>query len=202
MMQNAPRRAEAPRRAPAGGLESTLVSLTEHIAEEHGKPIALDCQGLEQVPPAYQATVKNIAIQLIRNAIVHGIEAPPVRAETRKPPSATLRLSFATLEDASFEMRFHDDGRGVDPQLVKQAAVASQLVTPEAAALLPDRQAIKLIFKAGYTTLPASVGSPPHGAGLSLVRRYVHDAGGRIALASSPGRDTRFKITLPAVVPS
>jgi signal transduction histidine kinase len=61
-----------------------------------------------------------------------------------------------------------------------------------------DRQAIKLIFKSGFTTM-SDGGEPKHGSGMSLVRRYVHEAGGKIALASLVGHETRFKVSLPAV---
>jgi len=67
----------------------------------------------------------------------------------------------------------------------------------EPAARLRDREAIKLIFKSGYTTRENSPGGPQHGTGMSLVRRYIHEAGGKIALASLLGHETRFKISLP-----
>jgi two-component system chemotaxis sensor kinase CheA len=73
------------------------------------------------------------------------------------------------------------------------------VITEEAATRLRDRQAIKLIFKSGYSTLTSGPGEPRHGAGMSLVKRYVHEAGGRIALATLLGHETRFKLTLPAV---
>jgi sensor histidine kinase regulating citrate/malate metabolism len=56
-----------------------------------------------------------------------------------------------------------------------------------------------LIFKSGYSTLVAGPGEAAHGNGMSLVRRYVHEAGGRIALATLLGHETRFKVTLPAL---
>ena len=65
---------------------------------------------------------------------------------------------------------------------------------------LRDREAIKLIFKSGYSTLSNAPGEPAHGSGLSLVRRYVHEAGGKIALASLLGHETRFKMSLPPLV--
>jgi chemotaxis protein histidine kinase CheA len=70
-------------------------------------------------------------------------------------------------------------------------------LSEEEAARLQDRQAIKLIFKSGFTTMADSDGDTKHGSGMSLVRRYVHEAGGKIALASHLGRETRFKVTLP-----
>ncbi len=189
-----------PRAAPAGSLEHTLQGLAEHIAQEQQKLAAIECAGLHLIPKRYLATVKNVAIQLIRNAILHGIEMPAVRKEAGKPEQGTLRMEFRVQADSSFELLFKDDGHGLDPIVIKNAAVSHGVLTDEAATKLRDRQAIKLIFKSGVTTLSADDGEPPHGTGMSFVRRYVHEAGGRIALASLPGIDTRFRITLPAVV--
>ena len=185
--------------AQAGSLDSTLTALTELVAQEHHKTVTLECTGLQLVPPRYQATIKNVAIQLIRNAVVHGIETSAARKGADKPAHGTLHLEFKTMSDQSFELHFQDDGCGLDPDTVRSTAVAKGLITEEAAARLRDRQAIKLIFKSGYTTLTSASGEAPHGTGMSLVRRYVHEAGGKIALATLLGHETRFKVTLPAV---
>jgi signal transduction histidine kinase len=185
--------------APVGSLESTLAALTEHVAAEHDKQVTLECVGLHKVPAVYQSSVKNIVIQLIRNAVIHGIEPPAQRESAGKPPHGTLHLQFSALPDGTFELRFHDDGRGVDPDRVRQIAVERGIVTGEAAARLRDRQVIKLIFRDGFSTLPSNPNEAARGAGLSLVRRYVHDAGGKVALSSEPGRETRFKVTLPEI---
>jgi len=185
------------RSAPAGSLESTLRSLTEHVAQELNKTVTLDCQGLQLVPPVYQAAIKNVAIQFIRNAVMHGIESPTGREAGGKPPHGTLRLEFKIVPEKGFELLFEDDGRGLDPDKVRATAIARGVISGETAARLRDREAIKLIFKSGYTTLPSSPGDPPHGSGMALVRRYVHEAGGKIALASLLGHETRFKVSLP-----
>lgn len=190
--------------APAGSLESTLVALTEHIAAEYGKSVRLDCRGLQKVPAIYQAAVKNIAIQLIRNAVMHGIETPAEREQSGKPAQGALDLHFGALPDGTYDLRFQDDGRGVDPALVRRIAIERGLITQDVAQRLRDRQTIKLIFKDGFTSLTSSGTAADsegaaHGAGLSLVRRYVHDAGGKVALASDPGKETRFKVSLPVI---
>jgi two-component system chemotaxis sensor kinase CheA len=185
--------------AQAGSLDSTLATLTELVANEHNKTVVLDCAGLQLVPPRYQATIKNVAIQLIRNAVMHGIETPAARRGADKPVHGSLHLEFKALPDNSFELHFQDDGRGLDPDKVRATAVAKGLITEDAAARLRDRQAIKLIFKSGFTTLASVAGEAPHGTGMSLVRRYVHEAGGKIALATLLGHETRFKIALPAL---
>jgi two-component system, chemotaxis family, sensor kinase CheA len=191
--------AKAHRVAQAGSLDSTLSALTEHVASEHNKKVVLDCSGLGLVPSRYQATIKNVAIQLIRNAVMHGVEPAAARAAAGKPPHGTLQLEFKAMADQGYELHFQDDGCGLDPDKVRTTAVARGLLTEEAAARLRDRQAIKLIFKSGYTTLTEATGGAPHGTGMSLVRRYVHEAGGKIALATLLGHETRFKVTLPAV---
>ncbi len=188
---------KAHRMAQAGSLDSTLTALTELVAQECHKTVVLDCTGLQLVPPRYQATIKNVAIQLIRNAVMHGVEPSAARTGAGKPIHGTLYLEFKTMPDQSFELHFQDDGCGLDPDKVRATAIAKGLITAEAAARLRDRQVIKLIFKSGYTTLDSAPGEAPHGSGMSLVRRYVHEAGGKIALATLLGHETRFKVTLP-----
>jgi two-component system, chemotaxis family, sensor kinase CheA len=183
--------------APAGSLENTLRALTDHVAQEHDKTVILEAQGLQLVPPQYQAAIKNVAIQLIRNAVMHGVETPADREAAGKQPHGTMRLEFRSVPDQGFELLFEDDGCGLDPEAVRATAIARGVITGEGAARLRDREAIKLIFKSGYSTLPSAPGEPAHGSGLSLVRRYVHEAGGKIALASLIGHETRFKFSLP-----
>ena len=183
--------------AAVGSLESTLATLTDLVAQENHKAVILACSGLHLVPPRYQATVKNVAIQLIRNAVVHGIETQAERQEAGKPTDAILKLEFNSAQGGGFELLFQDDGRGLDPKKVREVAVGKGLLTEAEANELSDRQAIKLIFKSGFTTLEDNGSDPKHGTGTSLVRRYVHEAGGKIALASSLGQETRFKVTLP-----
>jgi two-component system chemotaxis sensor kinase CheA len=199
---NLPKQASSPaaqRMAAVGSLESTLATLTDVVAQENQKTVVLDCNGLDLVPPRYQATVKNVAIQLIRNAVVHGVESTAEREQAGKAPNATLHLEFKTAPGNGFELLFQDDGRGLDPDKVRDVAIAKGLLTQEEARQLRDRQAIKLIFKSGFTTMTDAPGDTKHGSGMSLVRRYVHEAGGKIALASILGQETRFKVTLPAL---
>jgi len=181
-----------PRRPPsdaAPGLDQTLHDLTAELAEREKKEVVFESSGLQLVPLRYQSIVKNVAAQLISNAIMHGIEPPAVRATAGKALHGTLRLEFS-LQDERFELAFVDDGAGLDPAQMRAAAVERGVVSDEVAARMGDREAIKLIFKPRYN---------PHGAGMSLVRRAVQGCGGTIALASVRGHDTRFKITLPAL---
>jgi two-component system chemotaxis sensor kinase CheA len=187
--------------APAGSLGSTLQALTEHVAQQNNKQVLLETSGLQLVPQKYLALIKNVAIQLIRNAVMHGIEPPALRKSLGKNARGTLRLEFRT-KDENFELLFEDDGCGLDPDQVRATAIARGVLTEDAASRLRDREAIKLIFKSRFTTLADSKADTNHGAGMSLVRRYVDEAGGKIALASLAGHETRFRIVLPPVADS
>jgi two-component system chemotaxis sensor kinase CheA len=112
-----------------------------------------------------------------------------------------LRLEFRA-KDENLELLFEDDGGGLVPDQVRATAIARGVLTEDAAGRLRDREVIKLIFKSRFTTLADSPTDTRHGAGMALVRRYVHEAGGKIALASLAGHETRFKIVLPAVADS
>jgi two-component system, chemotaxis family, sensor kinase CheA len=187
--------------APAGSLGSTLQALTEHVAQDHNKQVLLETTGLHLVPQKYLAMIKNVAIQFIRNAVMHGIEPPAARKAAGKNVRGMLRLEFRA-KDENFELLFEDDGCGLVPDQVRATAIARGVVTEDAAGRMRDREVIKLIFKSRFTTLADSPTDTRHGAGMALVRRYVHEAGGKIALASVAGHETRFKIVLPAVADS
>ena len=88
----------ARRSAPAGSLENTLRALTDHVAQEHNKTVTLDCHGLQLVPSPYQAAIKNVAIQLIRNAVMHGIETP---GRSRSGGQAAAGHVAARVQDAA-----------------------------------------------------------------------------------------------------
>jgi two-component system chemotaxis sensor kinase CheA len=184
--------------AVAGSLDGALQAMTEHVAHEENKKVVLESRGLQSVPTRYQSAIKNVAVQLIRNAVMHGIEPAENRTAAGKAAHGTLRLEFK-LQDDHYEFLFEDDGCGLNADLVRATAIARGVVSGEAAARMRDREAIKLIFRSSYTTLGTSPSDKTHGMGMSLVRRYIHEAGGKIALASLPGHETRFKIVLPAL---
>src|SRR5258708_16240879 len=92
---------------------------------------------MQLVPRRYQSTIKTVAIQLIRNAVMHGVEPPAVRAGVGKPAHGTLHLEFKTLPDQSFELHFQDDGCGLHPENVRATAVPKGLFTAAPPPRLP-----------------------------------------------------------------
>lgn len=184
--------------AGASGLERTLAELAARVASTQEKQVAVKCTGLEQVPEAYKRAVKDITIQLVRNAVVHGIESPDERAKQQKSAVGTLAVEFSRRTSEGFELVVQDDGRGLQLDRIKEVAVERGLITPAQAALLDPRQTMALIFRPGFSTADRVTTDAGRGAGMDLVRILVAELGGRVGLASAGGRFSKFKIWLPA----
>ncbi|HEV8331786.1 MAG TPA: ATP-binding protein [Steroidobacteraceae bacterium] len=191
--------AEAPATEPAGaGLERTLADLAARVASSQAKQVSLRCNGLDNVPEAYRRAVKDITIQLVRNAVVHGIEEPSERAKAHKSEIGTLAVEFGARDTEGYELIVQDDGRGLQLERIKEVAVERGLITPAQAAMLDPRQTMALIFRPGFSTADRVTTDAGRGAGMDLVRILVAELGGRVGLASAGGKFSKFKIWLPA----
>jgi two-component system chemotaxis sensor kinase CheA len=175
----------------------TLQSMAERLAQDHAKRFNLSVNGLGHVPTPYAATIKDCLIQMLRNAAVHGIESPDVRATHAKAAVGTVRIDFRKSADG-YELVFEDDGAGISTDALKSAAVSRQLITAEEAAAMENRAAMALIFRPGFTTQQEVSMDAGRGVGMDVVARSVYALGGKIGVTTHPGRFTRFRITLPA----
>ncbi len=194
MQQQSPLEAET-----SSALERTLEELAARIASTHSKQVTVKCSGLDQVPDTYKRAVKDITIQLVRNAVVHGIETPQQRIQAQKAETGLLSVEFTERGVEGFELIVHDDGRGLQLDRIKEVAVERGLITPAQAAMLDPRQTMALIFRPGFSTADKVTTDAGRGAGMDLVRILVAELGGRVGLASADGRFSKFKIWLPAV---
>ncbi|HEY0684281.1 MAG TPA: ATP-binding protein [Steroidobacter sp.] len=181
-----------------GGLERTLEDLAARVASTQSKQVSLRCTGLDAVPESYRRAVKDITIQLVRNAVVHGIEEPSERAKANKAEAGSLAVEFTPKGTDGFELIVQDDGRGLQLDRIKEVAVERGLITPAQAALLDPRQTMALIFRPGFSTADRVTTDAGRGAGMDLVRILVAELGGRVGLASAGGKFSKFKIWLPA----
>ncbi len=180
-----------------GGLERTLEDLAARVASSQSKQVNLRCAGLDTVPEAYRRAVKDITIQVVRNAVVHGIEDPGERAKANKAETGSLAVEFIPKGKEGYELIVQDDGRGLQLDRIKEVAVERGLITPAQAALLDPRQTMALIFRPGFSTADRVTTDAGRGAGMDLVRILVAELGGRVGLASAGGKFSKFKIWLP-----
>jgi signal transduction histidine kinase len=178
-------------------LGTTLVNLAHRIATDHGKRVRLLAEGLDRVPGPYRRAVQDVVVQLLRNAVVHGIESPALRREAGKDEIGRIVVQFAAGADGC-QLTMEDDGAGILADDVRAAAVRRGLITDTEAAALDAKSVLGLIFRPGFSTRDGADRDAGRGVGLDIVRRVVHDLGGRVGMATTPGRATRFRVTLPA----
>jgi len=178
-------------------ISPTLQALAEKLSKEHRKPFKLTLSGLAEVPAPYVATVKDCIIQMLRNSAVHGIEPSEARRALAKSDIGSVRVDFHRLGEG-YELVFEDDGAGISPQLLKDAAVRKHIVSAEEAAQMDTRATMALIFRPGFSTQEEVTMDAGRGVGMDVVARTVYGLGGKIGVSTNPGRFTRFKIVLPA----
>jgi HPt (histidine-containing phosphotransfer) domain-containing protein len=182
---------------PLGDLPPTLQSMAARLAQDHHKQFKLAVAGLADVPATYAATVKDCLIQMLRNAAVHGIEAPDVRRGLAKRDVGAVSVDFRRTP-GGYELLFEDDGAGITPQTLKAAAVRKQLITEEAAERMDTRAAMALIFAPGFSTQEDVSMDAGRGVGMDVVARSVANLGGKIGVSTHPGKFTRFRVVLPS----
>ncbi len=191
------RAASTPERARSvEDLTPALQAMAERLAADHAKRFRLALTGLSQVPAAYTATIKDCVIQMLRNAAVHGIEAPEVRRGQAKEDTGVVHVDFRKAGE-SYELIFEDDGAGIAVEALKAAAIRKQLITEEEASVMDTRSTMALIFRPGFSTQDDVSMDAGRGVGMDVVARSVYALGGKIGVSTHPGKFTRFKIVLP-----
>jgi two-component system, chemotaxis family, sensor kinase CheA len=182
---------------PASDVTGGLEALAQRIAGEQGKKVRFEVRGLELVPNDFLRTVRAVAIQFVRNAVVHGIEAQAQRRASGKPEVGTMQLEFGRHADG-IEMVFQDDGAGLIADQIKKAAVRRGTISADEARTIDGKAAIGLIFRPGVSTQEHETRDAGRGVGLDVVWKTVRGMGGKISVSTAPGKYTRFKILLPS----
>ena len=183
--------------APSVQLDTTLQRLCAEVAADSGREVRLLTDGLERVPADFAARVREICIQMVRNAIVHGIEPRERRALAGKPPAGTIRIRFTDSDPENFSLIIEDDGQGLNPGEIGARAVDRGLLDPAQAAALDRSGAFRILFHPGFSTADAVSEHAGRGVGLDVVNAAVRESGGRIGISTTAGKYTRFKMLLP-----
>ena len=189
---------------PAGnadaGLAATLQQLAARVARENSKETVLQCVGFEAIPDDFRRAVKDIGVQAVRNAIVHGIEPPAARLAAGKSLQGVVRLTFQDLADGGYKLIVEDDGQGLSTERIKEAAVKKGFITPERAQTLDTKQVFSLLFHAGFSTLETATKDAGRGVGMNLIADLTNQMGGKVSVATSAGKFTRLTMTMPRAV--
>jgi HPt (histidine-containing phosphotransfer) domain-containing protein/PAS domain-containing protein len=182
-----------------GSTVSMLQQLTGRVAGENNKEATLQCMGFDTVPDEYRRIVKDISVQAVRNSIVHGIESVTERLNTGKPTQGQLKLIFQELGDAGYKLIAEDDGQGLSTEKIKEAALKKGFIAAEKAATLDAKQVFSLLFQPGFSTVEHATKDAGRGVGMNLMAALMQQIGGKVSVATVPGKFTRLTLSLPPV---
>lgn len=164
-------------------------------ARSTGKEIDFEVAGKDlRVDKMLADALANPLIHLVRNAVDHGIESETDRVRIGKEMRGKIRIE-ATSEGAQSRIRVTDDGGGIDPKMISEAAARLGIITE--AVELDFERSVRLIFRAGFTTLASATDVSGRGVGLDVVETAVEQVGGELRVSSTPGVGTTFEIRLP-----
>jgi chemotaxis protein histidine kinase CheA len=197
--------------APAAPHFSTqLTMLANDVARDEGKSvetrIALDA--LVSFPNQVQQTLKDICIQLVRNAVVHGIEKPSARIISNKRAAGQISVRLMYQEDA-WLLIVRDDGAGLSAPRIRQRLAQLAWYNEEQLAAMDDKLVISHIFKPGFSTAvavdqAAGAWASMHagrGVGLDVVQVKAKSIGAGLGLGSQPGQYTEFRLKFHGAAP-
>lgn len=182
---------------PPRTLQNLLGTLAATVSADCKRPVKLVAEGLAAVPPAYAARVRDICVQMIRNAVVHGIEDSQERSAAGKPAVATVNVAFGVDDAEHFVLSIEDDGRGLRYEEILDRALRTGVVRPDQAATMKPEAVFKLILEPGFTTAESVSIHAGRGVGLNMVSESLRECEGRLSIATKPGAYTRFLIRLP-----
>ena len=183
------------RAQPVKSVFQRMPRLAREVAAMTGKSVRLVTEG--EATEVDKTVIERLAdplTHMIRNAIDHGLESPEERAAAGKPAEGVVRLS-AAHRSGRIVIEVSDDGAGIDRERVRSIAVERGVIASDAT--LSDEEIDNLIFMPGFSTASAISDISGRGVGMDVVRRSIQALGGRISIASRPGKGSTFTMSLP-----
>ena len=190
----------ASRMVPIEQIFNRFPRMVRDLAKNQEKDIDLILEGGDiELDRTVLDEIGDPLVHILRNCIDHGIESPEVRKQNGKNEKGTIKLT-ARREKNHVVIEAVDDGKGMDPQKMRETAVKKGLMTQEEAAKLSDIEAINLSFMAGFSTAEKVTEISGRGVGMDVVRTKIGGMGGSIKLESVLGKGTMMRLKLPLTV--
>lgn len=173
-----------------------LEALAEKVSANQNKKVRVlaDVPDYGALPESKAAMLRDIAIQLVRNAVVHGIEDANERVMGSKTETGTIHVTLKRLDADKFEFAVRDDGRGVIPEQIRESLVKSGRYSRAEADSLDERALVMKLFEPGISTSPTVDNDAGRGVGLDVVAEKVKAMGAHIRLGTRPNLFTQFNI--------
>ena len=179
-------------------LDSIIIKfkrLVRDLSRLQAKEIIFETDGTKT---ELDKTVINMLVEplmhIIRNSIDHGIETPKEREEQNKPKAGRIKLS-ASQAGNEVIIQIHDDGRGIDPEMIRKNAVEKRIIEPNKK--LSKKELLDVLFMPGFTTAKKVSSISGRGVGMDVVRQKITDIRGEIQIDSEPGLGTYITLKLP-----
>ena len=183
------------RLVPVGQVFGRLALMVSREARSAGKEIDLVVSGAEtEIDKAVADALVTPLLHLLRNAVDHGVETPADRESAGKARRARLHLS-ASRRGSRVVIEIIDDGRGINREKVRAAAIAAGRIPKDAR--LTEREILRMIFEPGLSTSSRVSRVSGRGVGLDAVRQSVHRLKGSIEVNSTAGQGTTFFLNVP-----
>ncbi len=174
------------------------------LAKETEKEVNLIIKGEDtELDKTLIEEINDPLVHLIRNSLDHGIESPERRKTIGKNPVGTVILS-AEQEGNQIIITIEDDGKGIDPDFIKEKAIQKGLITKEKAKELTRQEAYNLIFMPGFSTAEIVTNVSGRGVGMDVVKTNVTKLRGIISIESVVDKGTKIIVKLPltlAIIP-
>ncbi|WP_224361642.1 chemotaxis protein CheA [Hyalangium versicolor] len=188
------------RMTPLSLITDRLPRAARDIARKRGREVDLVITGAEiELDRAILDELNDPMMHILRNCIDHGLESPEERAVAGKSPKGKVQVSVRRARDRVV-IELEDDGRGMNAEKLKAAALARGAITAEAAARMSDRDAFMLACLPGVSTAKDVSEISGRGVGMDAVKRVVENVGGTLEIDSEKGKGTRFTLRLPLTV--
>ncbi|MDK2865875.1 MAG: two-component system, chemotaxis family, sensor kinase CheA [Clostridiales bacterium] len=171
--------------------------LVRDLSKDLGKNIKLFMSGEEtEVDRTVIDEIGDPLIHLIRNSLDHGIESPADRAKAGKDESGFVALR-AYPDGNTVVIEVEDDGKGIDPEVIKRKAIEKKLITVDEGEQMSEKEIINLLFAAGFSTADQVTDISGRGVGLDVVKTKIEAINGTVEVVSNLGQGSKFIIRLP-----
>lgn len=193
------------RMVPIGPLFGRFKRVVRDLTRGSDKEVQLEIRGEKtELDKRMIDELGDPLIHMVRNSVDHGVESPADRVAAGKPRMGTVKLD-AFHRGNRIVIQITDDGRGLNPERIRDKAIAKGLITEADAERMTNQQIFQLIWEPGFSTAEKVTEVSGRGMGMDIVRSKIEELNGTVELDSKPGQGTIFTIRLPltmAILPT
>ena len=188
------------RMQPVKKVFSKFPRMVRDLSRELGKDMELLISGEEtELDKSVIEEIGDPLVHLIRNSVDHGVEDKETRKLNGKHEKGTIKLG-AEHEGNYIIISVIDDGKGMDPAIIKRKAVEKGVIDEKTAASLSDKDSLNLIFAPGFSTKDKATEISGRGVGMDVVKTNIQKLNGIIEINSVPGQGSTIILKLPLTV--